>query len=312
MTVTSPGDYSGDNGTNGNAPHLHDYWAGGDRLVVLETAVSQTGPGLSGGTGAVVVAEFRPDTDHVVPQGASAVHVTIGFTPDTLDRWTAPELWLKTAADTNTSYLADITDGVITIPSTNDKNDLPHQRLSAWIFEVRMHGTDTGEMRYKGEVRIHVEAEKGLEIPLYPGHPDLWAGRTEFQLFDVSGSDFYAFDPGDAGCDGIDCLEVIVPDAGITVPDDAATVHVVLEMGPSPTTFGLSYHGADRRDFERIDPSVLDGSTYTYDIALRGDGDGPYAKSSLWEFVLFIDGPVQDGVVNQTYHLTATVQRNLV
>jgi hypothetical protein len=310
VTVTSPGDYSGDNGTNANAPHLHDYWLGGTTLTVLDTAVTQSGPGYDGAAvdAAAVVAEFRPDTDHVVPQGASAVHVVVHLTPDGMDLWSAPELWVKTAADTNTSYFADITqDGLLSVPSTNDKNDLPHQRLSAWVFEVRMHAdATTGALRYKGEVRIHAEAEKGLEIPLYPGHPDLWAGRNEIPLLDRTGEDLYLSDPGDAGCDGVECKELLVPDAGITVPDDAAMVRVTVELGSSPTTLGLSYHGADRRDFERLEPANTDGSTRIYEILLHGDGDGPYAKTSLWEFQLFIDRPVADSAVYQQYHVTAT------
>lgn len=305
VTVTSPGDYG--NGTAG--AHLHDYWGGSDRRPVVDADGVATGPGFASGD-EVVLATFRPEPGAVVPQGAGAVEVTWSWQTDALDTFSRPQLWLKTAATSATQWVADIENGVtVNVTSTNSDNDLPHQRLSAWIFELRAANGDLGWVRFKGAVALEVQAVRGLDIPLYPGHPDAWQGRTELPLLEAAGSDIYLQDPGDGGCDGMDCQEILVPEAGAIVPEDASFVEARLIQGPSPTRFVLSYHGSDSRTFERLEPATADGEVEVYEIPVQGNGDGPYATTSQWEFALAIDEPVADGAIVQDYSIVIRVLR---
>lgn len=313
VIITKPGDYAGDNATNGDLPHLHDYWGGQDRIVVMDGWPTEPGPGLGGGSD-VPIYNYRPPSGHVVPQGASHVEVTLTWTPAQDDIYTSPQLWVKGAGENQPHLAAAIGSGqTVVVNSTNELNDLPHQLLSGWLFQFRLsQRDDLGMLRFKANVTIHVEAVRGLPIPLYPGHPDRWGGNASITLVDVERELAYLQDPGDAGCDGISCPQVEVPMDGTIVPPDAAFVEAVLtvELG-SPQTVGLSYHGAEGRAFQRLEPSATSGNERTYRIDVGQYGDGPYAKQSQWEFAPFIDGPAPDTAVVETYRLTVTVHKSV-
>lgn len=305
VLVTRPGDFSGDaNATGANAPHLHDYWLGQGRLTVMDGWPTEPGPGVSGGTD-VPVYHYRPDSGHVIPQGAAAVEVTFTWTPGTSDVYQDPTLWVRTAADTEARKVGPVESGkVVSFNTTNPQNDLPHQLLSAWVFEFRLSQRDDVQtLRFKANVTVHVEAVRGLEIPLYPGHPDRWDGKENITLVDVTRQLAYMQDR-DTGCDGVSCPQIEVPQNGTIVPPDAAHVTATLTVTyGSPTQVGLSYHGAEGRAFQRLQPTATSGNTRTYDIPVGGYGDGPYAKTSQWEFAPFIEGPVPDSAVFEEFHL---------
>ncbi len=314
IIITRPGDYSADqNATTAGLPHLHDYWGGSDRIVVMDGWPTNPGPGLAAGTDVPIYA-YRPASGHVVPQGASVVEVTLAWTPAQDDIYQAPELWVKGAADNEPRFVAQIESGQkVAVNTTNVQNDLPHQLLSAWILEFRLSERDDLQMlRFKANVTIHVEAVRGLAIPLYPGHPDRWNGTDVMTLVDVNRQLFYLQDPGDAGCDGFSCPEVEVPMNGTIVPPDGAFVQAILtvETG-APQTVGLSYHGAEGRSFIRLTPTAMAGNVRTYNIDVGDYGDGPYAKQSQWEFAPYIEGPAPDTFVVENYHLKVTVHKHL-
>ncbi len=314
VLVTKPGDYAGDaNGTNANLPHLHDYWGGQPRLVVMDGWPTQPGPGLAGGAD-VAIYDYRPASGHVIPQGTSQVEVTLTWTPEADDLYQNPQLWVKGASENQPHLASRVESGQkVVLNSTNELDDLPHQLLSAWLFQFRLsQRDDVGILRFKANVTIHVEAVRGLPIPLYPGHPDRWNGTSVMTLVDVTRQLAYLQDPGDAGCDGISCPQAEVPMNGTIVPQDAAYVEAILtvEQG-SPQTVGLSYHGAEGRVFQRLQPVSTTGNERTYRIDVGAFGDGPYAKQSQWEFAPFIDGPAPDTLVVENYHLTVTVHRGV-
>ncbi len=317
IIVTQPGDYSADlNATNANLPHLHNYWGGKDRIVVMDGWPTEPGPGFAAGND-VAIYNYRAASGHVVPQGASQVEATLTWTAASDDIYTDPQLWVKTAADNQPVLAAHIASGqTVVINTTNPQDDLPHQLLSAWTFQFRLsEGQAAGAvpmLRFKANVTIHVEAVRGLPIPLYPGHPDRWDNQTAITLVDVQRQLLYMQDPGDAGCDGAYCPQVEVPASGTIVPPDAAFIEATLEVTyGSPQTVGLSYHGAEGRSFQRIQAASTSGNVRTYHIDVGSYGDGPYASQSQWEFAPFIAGPAPDTAVVEQYHLTIVVHRGL-
>lgn len=313
--MTRPGDYSADfNATNASLPHFHDYWGGKTRLVVMDGWPTNPGPGVAAGS-AVPIYDYRPESGHVVPQGASEVDVTMTWTAALDDIYQDPQLWVKTAADTTPAFVAHIQSGQkVTVNSTNDKDDLPHQLLSAWTFQLRLsQRDDVGMLRFKANVTLHAEAVRGLSIPLYPGHPDRWGGVGNITLVDVTRDLAYLQDQGDAGCDGISCPQVEVPRNGTIVPPGAAYVEATIEVKyGNPQTVGFSYHGAEGRAFQRMQPTATNGNVRTYRIEVNGFGDGPYAKTSQWEFAPFVSGPAPDTAVVETYHLVIVAHHHLV
>lgn len=308
VLVTQPGDF----GTDGaDLPHLHDYWGGADRLVVMDGWPTEPGPGLAGGD-SVPIYQYRAPSGSVVPQGTAFVEVTFTWEPAPTDVYQDPRLWVRSAADTEAQQIGPVHSGQPTrMESANERNDLPHQLLSAWVFEFRLsERSDLALLRFKANVTIHVEAVRGLEIPLYPGHPDRWEGQSEILLVDVVRPLFYLQDPGDGGCDGFSCPTVEVPRNGTIVPPDAAYVLATLTLQGSPTDIGLSYHGAEGRGFQRLSP-MANGPTKVYHIPVGSFGDGPYAQASQWEFAPYIEGPVPDGLAYEEFHLVVVVHRFL-
>lgn len=317
IVITKPGDYGQDNATNGDLPHRHDYWGGQQSVVVMDGWPTQPGPGVAAGND-VPIYEYRPSSGNVVPQGAGQVTVRMDWTPASDDIYTDPQLWVKGAADNQPVFVAHIEPGqTVTVNTTDAQNDLPHQLLSAWMFQFRLSEGSAGGafpmLRFKANVTVHVEAIRGTDpIPLYPGHPDRWNGTDVITLVDVNRQQFYLQDPGDAGCDGFSCPVVEQPRNGTIVPPDASSVQAILTVeAGSPQTIGLSYHGAEGRSFARLQPESTNGNVRTYRIPVGQYGDGPYAKQSQWEFATFVDGPAPDTAVVENFHLLVTVHKGV-
>jgi hypothetical protein len=303
--------------------HLHDYWGSSDRKMVVATTVpvgyGTLGPaGADGwGTAAIVL----PEPGDVVPQGTATVEVTFTWTPApetaAANQVAGTRLAVRTAADHEAVDQGPVSSGqTFVFASTNERNDLPHQVLSAWEFHWLLEPValpaGMGLTSYQGELQVFVEAVRGLEIPLYPGHPDQWLGRTEFELFTADGTAQMDGDPrsGNMRCYG-GCPPRLVPDDGVVVPIDANHVRVTLDRDlPSPTRFGLAYHDAISRDWVMPTPVEETDTSRVYVIDVLGGGDGAYAKQSSWEFALFVEEPVEDGYLVDSYHVVATVHAN--
>lgn len=299
VVVTAPDDL-----VNATAPgsHIHDYWGGKDRVTVVDLThpggdAPGTGPGFASGPD-VVVRSFQPESGHVVPQGTAAVEVTFTWTDAQLDSYTAPVLWLKTAAQNATEEVAAVESGKpVTIETGAPDADLPHQLLSAWLFELRMSSPDPMPLRFKGSVTLKVDAVRGLPLPVYPPHPDLWQGATELPLLAADGELSYLEDLGDGGCDGMSCPQVFRPESGRTVPEDAYLVRAVLRSS-DPRGLELHYHSGLQREFQRAEPTTSANGEAVYEILVDGGGDGPYSSQSQWEFTVL---PPAAGAVRSTW-----------
>lgn len=295
--------------------HIHDYWGGRDRLTFIDAThpggdEPGTGPGFATGS-EVVVRSFQPDPGNVVPQGTASVEVTLSWTPDSLDSYRDPVLWLKTAGTNATEQVAVLENGVpVTVETGAPDADLPHQLVSAWLFELRMSSPDPMPLRFKGAVSLKADAIRGLPLPVYPPHPDPWNGSTELPLFAASGSLSYFEDLGDQGCNGADCPVILRPDLGHIVPADATAVQLDVTWSNPAFTPQLLYHDALSRDFVAARTPSPQGTLYAFDIPVDGKGDSPYAAQSLWEFKLVPQpiGPLRTAWAVD-YSVDAIVQR---
>lgn len=296
----------------GDAPHMHDYWGGAETLVVMDVAAN---------AGSIVIVphaefDFQPPDGGIVPQGTAMVEVTLSWEDGAHQVYRDPELWVRSAADDEPQLVGAITPGEpVVMDSTNEMNDLPHQSLSAWLFQLRVYPPTDGEgfIQFEAEIHIQVRAHRGLDIPLYPGHPDQWGGAAEIPLFTYAHDTFFAYGDPHAGMACLPgCLDQVTPDDGKIVPTDAAIVEVTLTMGgEAATQLGLRYHGADTRAFQVAQPDTVEGKTRVYHIVVTPEsGDGAYAKQSLWEFQPYIEGPTENGAHVGAYELSARVLRH--
>lgn len=102
--------------------HLHDYWGGAEKLVVLD--------GTKEGNTFFISPEWRlmlvPADGSFVPQGASRVEVIVSWTETGVVRYAHPELWVRTASDAEPVLLGAIENGAtLTVPTLLENADLP-------------------------------------------------------------------------------------------------------------------------------------------------------------------------------------------
>lgn len=300
-------------GLNQTGAHIHDYWKGLDRLVIIGdgAAGDETGlgPGFASGND-IPVRMFQPASGHVVPQGTARVEVTFAWTDasDGLDMYGSPTVYVKTAANNATQLLGATENGQTLMLETDlPAADLPHQSLSAWAFELRMSAApDTGVLRFKGEVQVQVEAVRGLDLPVFPAHPDPWKGANELPLLNGTGQLAYFEDLGDGGCNGMACPVVFTPTSGAIVPGNASLVRVTVTY-TGPLAPELRYHGSDSRTMAAPGSFTGQPGLLIYDLPVEKNGDGPYASQSQWEFTVVPSaaGPLRTGWFVD-YTITAT------
>jgi hypothetical protein len=312
IVVTAPDDYSYLNQSDPwSRPHLHDYWGGSTTHTVMDRDVQWYADAI--GPGYYFVDGFYPDDGSVVPQGTSNLTVAITFQPGAADRMGTPAFWYRspTMAEPGGTPTEVPADGSpITVRVDADEADLPHNALSAWFFEVGLRADSTGTGRYTGTMHIAVVANRGRDIPLFPGHPDLWQGRSEIALFSGDGRTSAQSNAENGLCTPLPpettCPRRWRPE-GAVVPYDAAAIEVRLDVSLSARGLTLAYHGGDTRALTTLEPSEESGSVKVYRIPVQGNGDSPYAKQSLWEFVAVGEGT---RVVEQgSYHIEATAFR---
>ena len=292
-------------GLNDTGAHIHDYWGNQDRLTVVDLThpgggEPGTGPGFANGQD-IVVRTFLPESTHVVPQGTASVEVTFTWTDDDLDAYTDPVLWMKTAGQNATAEVGPVASGeAVAVAVGAPDADLPHQLLSAWVFELRMSSPDPMPLRFKGAVALKVDAVRGLPLPVFPAHPDPWKGETELPLFSAAGELSYSEDLGDGGCNGMSCPTLLRPDSGAIVPTSASVVRIVV-VTSTPQPVQLLYHSALAREFGVAEPVLAEGQRLTYEIVVDGGGDGPYATQSQWEFKVLPEpaGPLRTAWLQQ-------------
>lgn len=299
--------------------HLHDYWGSSTRKTVFDGALPVQTFSL-GNTQSYAVAIALPEPGDVVPQGTATVEVTMTWTPSpemgAANQFAGTRLAVRTAADREAQDLGPVTSGqTVIVESSNERNDLPHQVLSGWEFHWVLEPVQApvgGIVSFQGELDVLVEAIRGLDIPLYPGHPDQWLGRTEFPLFAAEGMAVMDGDTrtGNTRCYGA-CPETLTPGDGIVVPIEASHVRVTLDRDtPMPTRLGLAYHDAISRDWKVAQPIEETDTSRIYIIDVLDGGDGAYARQSNWEFVLIVEEPVENGHVADSYRVAASVHRS--
>lgn len=313
VVVSDPRDFSHLENKTGPGHHMHDYWGGKEtRQVLRESLDCSSCTASDSGPDGVIMAGFDPTTDRIVPQGTASLHVTVTWDIKSGDHGEVA-LYVRTANMSAPGFVTQIESGVATaLDSTNDDNDPPHQRLSLWRFEVRAlppKGSD-GAAIGDYQLKIDVVAERGLPIPYFPPHPDLWGESDEILLHERERDRAYQVGLlGGTACSP-GCPVRFVPDEGLIVPYDAAYVEVVFEVTNGlPAAPTLALHGADTRETEVEEPFEEAPLRTVWRVDVTDRADSPYAKNSLWAFEVSI--VASDDVVAWTgdYRVTATAVR---
>jgi hypothetical protein len=312
VVVTDPRDLA-----NGTAPgsHIHDYWQGRTEVDVLD--VSQDIGGVSySGSDHGVIASFQPEEGTIVPQGTGELEAVLDWqaeegTPLFPTEFTRFELWVKTAADSESHAVQTAEKGVpFRFNTTNEQDDPPHYTVSLWEFSLVVYNDGGDSMTYSGGVELRVRAFRTLPLVVFPPHPDPWAGARELVLHEEDGHAEQSGLVVTYSCTN-GCLPWFKPDNGTVVPFDASEVVLVFEpkAGATPTPVSLDVHGADSRTFHTEAGQDQAGSLRFVIPVEPGMGDSPYARQSLWEFRIRLDTPMEQGAWQGDYHVVAKAIR---
>lgn len=311
--ITDPRDVPGANTGTG---HIHDYWNGRDRIVVVEQTFD--GPRWScGGPCAqgMGFAAVRPDEGTVVPQGTAWVNGSFTLAPHPDDRFERLELWVKSAADDALLLWGDLESGVpFAIASSREANDPPHYVLSLWQFEVRAYGAQ--DVSVGGRMQWSIHAERGLPLEVYPPHPDPWQGATTLPVLEDDGGTSLAYELDvptgrRIQCTG-GCPRTHAPTDGALVPTGADRVEGTLAITSGlPQGLALWYHGADTWSLAQVSLVSTGNGQYGFSIPVTGAmADSPYALQSLWEFRVWMDGPASARAWSGNYTLSIAAFRD--
>ena len=310
--VQSADDYSCDELPVGNpdeVAHIHDYWQGQERMTILEysEAANPTSGGLIDSCDGWAEYVMLPADGFSVIQGTQFVEITMDWGDEPYDLYREPELWVKTASMDQPQFVQEVTPGeTVIFESTNDHNDLPHSLMSAWQFIWYVYPEENAPdcfISHRSEFSISVDIVKGLDIPLFPAHPDKWDGGniTEMEVLFEDSTMFYS--QGESGtCYNVQesdrCLwDPWLLNDGSIIPYDTDNIIVHLDVQPNdgvPFTVDFGYHGADTRTNTYLEPTRTEGTLRIYEIDVqRIQADGPYALQSLWEFWIHPGGETQ-------------------
>lgn len=287
--------------------HLHDYWDGQERRTAVDDEI-QTGGWDCDGCDFIDL-RFRGQPNQIVPLGTTALEVVATWTVEGEQVYGPPELWVKRANEREPSRVGFIDNGVpLLFNATNEQADPPHQVLSRWEWFLMLPAIDN-EARTAGTFRVYAEAIRGLDIPLFPPHPDHWKGQTQLPLFEDTVGPMLQRENVQEGmrmCQHA-CLATHVPTDGTIVPWDATEIIVTLTYEPGlPATLGVRSHGGDTWEMTAAAEEITGPLTRTFRIPVtEATGDSPYAKQSLWEIQAWIDQPLADRAFAGGYTLSA-------
>ncbi len=304
--VTDPSDFSYvSNATRAGArAHIHDYWSGQSVLYVINAEKEHGWIWHTSAEGQDATLAFRPPSGSIIPLGAALVNVTVEWRnlrqSATQIHGEPFELWIKTAADAQPHYAADLVNGVPTTFETNNSlNDIPHQQLSAWSFVVVVpDAMQLPDGNYHSSwdfmVNMSVTATRGHSIPPFPPHPDLWGDERQKGVISLDVPYFswgYLEDRRECmPCDNVaDVIDRFGLSDGALIPPDVDYVQVFVEHDTDDATvpaapLSLMYHTSHSWQWQ--DAPVFDqsGGVVEYRIPVEGRGDSPYANQSVWEF----------------------------
>lgn len=338
----------------GGMMHSHDYWGGATRLDLLSTTMwfiplpvwpCRSGSAPSGdcynpGTS---IADIDLPAPTLVPEGTASIEVLfkdycVGPTGETVDGQAlpcVPNPQVKMGFDYLTS--ADepgewrthgfVEPGVpVVIPVAPNEADMPHQAKSFWLFRIYTEAATSVVFNFT------VTAVKGNAIVEWPPHPDLYADRTEREIFNgpvttdtngwadywLTGNDANWVHPDRVISYGTDSIEIFIEKTGFAAANGAPI---------EPDYFYLEYHNAsfiskmgngDLAGAYAMDEGS-DGTTYHFTIPVTAyDMDTPYGQKSRWGFRFMarfntescpdVDSSIQQGCQWYPYSLDYTMR----
>ncbi len=285
--------------------HIHNYWQGADRKVLMDEVLSTDTEGnlattvfspLTEGQARTSVGTlpFTLPNGSIVPEGAGQLIVQVDAT-SSLDNG---QLLLEHKAADRATYQETDPQGAQAewvLELSPEMADLPHAKSTRWGF--RLEASGPGAV-LDGDVAITITAVKVFDLTAWPSHADFWSNGEidELDLGTVSGSYDYLSQHLVPTPDQ-PFVEIVPPDGNLVPPETTALVVNLTydrdETDPKNMVNGpvilIVKDGATSRGYKVMHGNAIADRPGFISYALPVTGatqDSPYANQSGWRFEL--------------------------
>lgn len=285
----------------GAVPHLHDYWADRERVILFEGELEPTMDDAMNSTGYWVFGErqaavggmaFDLPPGAIVFEGTGQMEVTATWSDP---RTTGLAVSYRTAASAEFSEPVPLTSAVaLVLDVAPEMTDMPHQTTSRWgfLFTAAPPGAALGPFT------LSIAIVKMRDVSLFPGHPDFFGNATELGLHDAS-HEFsqvsYAKRTPQLALDGEFQETEVVPSH--IVPMETKWMRAEVTVTRAESTPGqivdvrFFYHGADRTYnthpyYLPVNGSYAEGRMVFEFPVTHEMTDSPYLSESQWRFLV--------------------------
>ena len=304
-------DMSEQNKTMGEMPHIHDYWAGRERVTLMDqdvtidfgSAFRYTFQDAASGTPGVGGVQFVLPEEHIVYEGAGKLELTASWTDPTV---TGMGVTYRSAAGPTWSKAVDLKSGSIaSIEVKPEMTDMPHSKNSQWGFQLLPD--QSGQiMGPNGKVHIRIDIIRMHDISLFPAHPNYWNGAHQLEIFKGPGTSSQT----DIATSIANAITRSTPDEGVKatgiVPMETMSMtgnltikNVQVELGKA-TNITLMVKPANSNNFYPAHVIKADSPNNKYWFAWLVDmrmADAAYAKQSNWKFDVLVTTDATGGAL---------------
>lgn len=296
---TSSGMATPGNRSDDHLPHVHDYWADRDRILVADDAVDLEI--LTGMTFYHTFARRDPTVGATwweLPQGKTVYQGT-GVLELTFN-WDDPAIMgvgmaYRHAGSPEFTEFQPLSKGqVLAIEVTPEMSDLPHAGLSRWAFMFKGFGSPPvayGKVSLKAElVRVH-------DLHAYPAHANFYETTDTLVLMDAeakSTNRAFTTQIVNFATAGEDAEEGFTLPEGSIVPPGTEVITVKMTLkgdakGADWVDFSYRDGGGNWNRAEPLE-NAEDPNTYEFLLFVEpGTSDSPYATLSSWRFYVYAD-----------------------
>lgn len=301
-------------GNETHLPHVHDYWAGRDRVLLADEAVEMN-PWMTFDyvfwlrEPAVGGAYWELPQGKTIYQGTGKLDLTLTWSDATIANLA---MSYRHASSLEWSEFLPVTSGTpVSIDVTPAMTDLPHSGGSRWSFIFK---AATAPGPALGAANLKAEIVRVGDLHAFPAHKNYFADAESLVIMDAdtesknsgwtTGITNFASGSNGPSDDGF-----TLPEGSIVPPGTAALIlDLKVKDIPAQEVY-LGYRDASGR-FDRAEPiESSEPGVFRFVIPVEPDGvDSYYAALSSWRF--FVDayggsavgmaGPIQCGGCQDT------------
>ncbi len=274
----------------GGRTHIHDYWAGRQKVVVFDdvvyTSLYPAIPERDTSMG-IFMARTRLPYGNLIYEGAAKIEMVVsqpsaGMPPLRM-AYTSPDM------DERSPLVPLPYDSPLELAVTPRTVDMPHSAQSLWEWSFYSDGT--AKPMY-GNFHLVITVYKGHDVEFWPGHPDFYKDKKSRTILENTpwmtqhaGYEDVVFQQGLR-------RDFLSPDLLVSMGTDRLVLFVNVTEVNTPFETGsyyLEFMNATRSTIRSVGLDIENSSFPNLRFRIRvdeGAHDSPYAEKSRWGFKL--------------------------